>query len=795
MKYSKVLKQAVVVGILGTTLSTTILPQYSAVSANQIKAPLTKSSLTHLKLLEAKEKAISAPEFDVSNGWQVLDYNSDLNIALEDIALQGGHREGTGIQYATLNFANIGNSNFLAQRVIKMKKGNTYELNLLYGLRPVGKATGSISFNGTVKTEEGYDQSYKETVVATEDMDYTITAEFTSPKNTGIFMMVGYDSEADGGGIIEEATVKAPVVTTPEAGTSVITGEATDGNTVKAVDSKNNVLGETTVTADGTFTIDTVRELVYQEDVTLVQIDKDGNESKPTTVTVDDTIAPEKPTAEDIQLMEGISRGTAELESGIKVKSANGNVIGEGKSSKTDGVFEIKLDEAIALNDSILITATDAAGNESEATEVKVIDTLAPEAPEVNSITDQESQLSGNAMKANSEVTATINDQYFTATADADGEFVIDLGRTFEAGTMIDVTTKDTAGNTSPVTSVMVTSNKQTASPVVNTVGDSDKVLTGLAEKNAKIELSIEGATYKGTADDKGKFSINMNRTYKIGTQGTATANGISGKVSEPTTFDFVDNTAPDAPKVNLITDEDSTLSGDTEANAIVDVYMETPEEGKYRYQGVADSDGKYTIDLEQTFKANTKVSVTAKDAAGNVSETTLKKVMNSKELDIAMDSVTSQDEEITGVTSRPNTHYTFKIKNRVFEGVSDDKGEFTVYLPNRYEVGTAYTYSAKDDDNETEILSGIVLPRNATIKGASKDSKEIYGLGDPEAEVKVIITNKDNEVTEYTLQSDAEGNYAVALDVALAVGDEIQVIQTKFDIQGNTSYAFIGTR
>lgn len=786
MKYGK---QLVLMSILGTTLANVGLAPLAPVAAAENS---TKTSATK-KLAPLNERAISPIEFDVSQKWQVLDYQSDLNIPLGDIAEEGGSREGTGVKYATLNFSNIGNSHFKAQRVLKLKAGNTYKMKLLYGLRAYGKATGSISFNGQVFDAQASDAVFEETVVATEDQDYIITGEFNSPKNTGIFLMVGYDSEDADGGITEEATVEAPSVNVPEAGTTAITGKATTGNKVVAKDSKGEVIGEANA-ADGKYAIETTRALNYQEEVSVVQIDSMGNESKATTVIVDDTIAPEKPLAEDVQLTDRLAKGTAEKGSTVKIQAEDGTLLGEGQASKNDGAFSIELADTIKMGDVLSVTATNQAGNVSDSTSVKVVDTIAPQAPEVNSITDQETQLTGNAMKPNSEVIAQINDQYFTATADETGEFSIDLGKTFEAGTLIAVHTKDIAGNESPVTTVMVTSNKVTASPVVNPVGDSDLEVTGLSEKNASIVVSIAGATYKGKADEAGKFTIKMNTTYPKGTIGDAKANGISGKESKPTSFTIVDNTPPEIPTVNMILDTDSKLTGSTEANAAINAYFTTVDGEKSHYQVDADNQGNFDIDLEQTFKANTKVEVTATDQSANTSQTATKKVMNSAELDVSLDSLTSQDEEVTGETTRPNSKYTFKIKNRVFEGQSDENGKFTIYLPSTYEVGTKYTYSAKDIDNETEVHDGIVIPRNATIKGASKKSTRIFGLGDPSADVVVTITNAAGAVTKYEVKSDAEGNYETNLNTELALGDLIEVTQTKFDVEGNTSYVYIGT-
>ncbi|WP_308686568.1 Ig-like domain-containing protein, partial [Staphylococcus ureilyticus] len=59
--------------------------------------------------------------------------------------------------------------------------------------------------------------------------------------------------------------------------------------------------------------------------------------------------------------------------------------------------------------EEIVVTSTDKDGNTSEEATTTVVDTTAPEAPTVNEVTSEDTQISGTA-EAGSEVTITFPD-------------------------------------------------------------------------------------------------------------------------------------------------------------------------------------------------------------------------------------------------------------------------------------------------------------------------------------------------------------------------------------------------
>ena len=108
--------------------------------------------------------------------------------------------------------------------------------------------------------------------------------------------------------------------------------------------------------------------------------------------------------------------------------------------------------------DKVSVTATDAAGNKSGATEATVAkadDKTAPNAPVVNPVKVGDKAITGTA-EAGSTVEVTLPDgTKVSAKADKDGKFSIPVNG-LNAGDTVSVTATDESGNTSATTTVTV---------------------------------------------------------------------------------------------------------------------------------------------------------------------------------------------------------------------------------------------------------------------------------------------------------------------------------------------------
>ncbi|WP_281197427.1 Ig-like domain-containing protein, partial [Staphylococcus felis] len=134
-----------------------------------------------------------------------------------------------------------------------------------------------------------------------------------------------------------------------------------------------------------------------------------GNQSEATSTTVEDQTAPDAPTVDPVTSKATIITGTGEAGSTVTVTfpdgtTATGTVNGEGR-------YEVKIPDTAGLKggETIKVTLTDEAGNESEATSTTVEDQTAPDAPTVDPVTSKATIITGTG-EAGSTVTVTFPD-------------------------------------------------------------------------------------------------------------------------------------------------------------------------------------------------------------------------------------------------------------------------------------------------------------------------------------------------------------------------------------------------
>ncbi|MEH6908164.1 Ig-like domain-containing protein [Neobacillus drentensis] len=172
-----------------------------------------------------------------------------------------------------------------------------------------------------------------------------------------------------------------------------------------------------------------------------------------------DTTAPSVPVVKGVTDADLSIEGTTEA--GAKVVAhANGQEIGSATADQ-EGIFSISIAKQ-AAGVKITVTATDEAGNVSDAAEVIVSDVTAPAAPVINGgVNDNDLVIKGTA-ETGATVSAQVNGQEIgKATADAEGNYTMTIAKQ-SAGAKITVTATDKAGNVSFATEVTVQDEKVT---------------------------------------------------------------------------------------------------------------------------------------------------------------------------------------------------------------------------------------------------------------------------------------------------------------------------------------------
>ncbi|MFC0234003.1 Ig-like domain-containing protein [Vagococcus entomophilus] len=753
-------------------------------------------------MIQSKQqtRALAPADYDPSIGWEVENYTSNMGIDVSNIFLQAGQRPNTGIHYATVNFGNIGNSTFTAKRVFKLKAGKTYKMKFLYGTRTHMKgASGYVDFNGKkyiATSNPVIDGVHEETIVVQKDRDYVIRMQFDSPKRSGVFLMVGYDANDSNGGMDVSNTEPKPVVEVPEADTHNIKGTGQSGHTVKVFDSVNNQIGSTVVDSFGNFAIQTTRPLLWKEKLTLVQYDVVNNyASDAVTKVVEDTIAPVI-SVENIEYNRQVLTGKTEPNTKVIIEK-DGKKIQELTSNRNGDFTQTMKD--LKFKDKVTVYALDRANNKSEVKIAQVIDTIAPELPSLNKIMNTDKVLTGKTTEPNLKITVSIGSQTFTGVSDAEGNFTINLARTYVVGTKIFAYASDEAGNKSPTANISVASNEPTKAPVVNKVGDSDLHITGTAEARAKVMITLGADKYSVITGADGKYVMNLNNKYKAGTKGVASAVGLSGIASVEVNFTVVDNTAPEAPVIHDVTTKDTSISGEAEAGATVKIIVEDISTGSYHgYSGVADSNGNYQIEMGRTYLLNSQIEAVATDAAGNESQTANAKVVNSPlTIGLAEDEkITSQDNILNLEASRENcevtvTFVTGASNTDVYKGKTDGEGKVVFEFPGSngiiktYPAGTKFMYTIEDKTTgEKATGESVVMPRTPTLADGGyflvSGMNEIAGYADSKATVYLKIQNQDGkDSVEMSVNADENGKFVFQLPRPTKVGDVVTVYQS----------------
>ncbi|MEG9490803.1 Ig-like domain-containing protein [Mannheimia indoligenes] len=246
-------------------------------------------------------------------------------------------------------------------------------------VNPTGTAvTGKAEPGSTVKVT---DPTGKEIGSAKADDQGNFSVPLKPAQTNGEGLGVTATDKA--GNASPVANVTAPDTTKPAAPTELVgsedglsvTGKAEPGATVKIMDAQGTVLGSATAGPDGNFTAAISPKQNNGEPLKATATDKAGNLSPEAPFNAQDKTPP----ALESELNENGTAvvGTAEPGSIVKVKAPDGTVIGSATADPQTGKFEIEV--PATATEKVSVTATDAAGNESEGQEHTLPDLSKPD--------------------------------------------------------------------------------------------------------------------------------------------------------------------------------------------------------------------------------------------------------------------------------------------------------------------------------------------------------------------------------------------------------------------------------
>ncbi|WP_430790461.1 cell wall-binding repeat-containing protein [Virgibacillus flavescens] len=293
---------------------------------------------------------------------------------------------------------------------------------------------------------------------------------------------------------------------------------------------------------------------------------------------------------------------------------------GENVDSISSSDNEYKFTELKAASSyEMAVEAFDRSSNKSVQTVITAETKLTT--PVVNDVSDKDEMVTGTADPS---VDVKVSDGEKLIASDlseADGSFEVHIPKQI-AGKVLFVQSFNQDGNKSDKVQLTVEDVTEPSSPSVDEITDNSKIVSGEAEAGTSITVTGQDGTL-GTADvsNDGSFEVNISE-QTAGQKIEVIATDAAGNVSEPTVVIVSDATAPAKPEIEEVTDQSTEVTGSAEAGATITVSILEKEIGTTE----ADVDGKFALTISKR-KAGEELSVTATDAAGNISEPTIVKV------------------------------------------------------------------------------------------------------------------------------------------------------------------------
>ncbi|WP_227367826.1 Ig-like domain-containing protein [Halomonas sp. M20] len=466
-----------------------------------------------------------------------------------------------------------------------------------------------------------------------------------------------------------------PPVIDPTNG-EILTGSAEAGNAVNLTDSDGNHIATVVADRNGNWSYALDIPLEDSINFSATAIDAAGNISSPRTATVDVDLTDNLPPANPIILMsiDATDPVTGELGDGSSTNEGTPTLVGMAEATNivqvwanatmlgttqadSFGNWRFTLNNRLA-NGNISFTATsvDPEGNVSapSASYALIIDTDAPDAPTLDSLTDDTAPMTdelapdestndslpalGGTAEAGSTVTILANGSAIgTTTADEQGSWQFTPENTLsDGGYRFTVTATDAAGNVSnpsDIFELIVDTLAPTAPTLDPTNGTT---VSGTGEAGSTITLTDAAGSAIGDPvmiGTNGVWSVILAPPLVEGAVISAIASDSAGNTSDSVSA-VVDATRPEAPMftvsdditpvTGVLADGDSTndatptLTGSAESDSVITIFANGSEIGTAN----SDGDGNWTFTPDGAVsEGSVTFTATATDATGNVSD------------------------------------------------------------------------------------------------------------------------------------------------------------------------------
>ncbi|MEH7451252.1 Ig-like domain-containing protein [Gottfriedia acidiceleris] len=295
-------------------------------------------------------------------------------------------------------------------------------------------------------------------------------------------------------------------------------------------------------------------------------------------------------------------------------------------------------------------------------------------------------------------------------------------------------------------------------SPVVNEVTDSTVKISGTTDPFSTVMVNGKCESLgRDVADEKGNFSIAIEKKLKADTEVRVVATNTSGKFSEASILSVLDRTPPSVPSVNLVTNKASEITGKTEAGATINAVI-----GSKTFNATADVSGIFKI-IIPVQNIGTVISVTSTDTAHNQSKSQKLTVERVAPNIPVVNTVTNKSTTVTGVTEKAAT-VIVKAGSLSYSDIADSYGKFIVKIPTQ-NSSVEISITAKDAKGNISLPKKIqvkkVAPNVPVVNLINNKTSMVTGKTEKYAVVTVWIGTKS-----YTAKADSAGNFKVTIPI-----------------------------
>ncbi|MGE7273005.1 Ig-like domain-containing protein [Brevibacillus panacihumi] len=432
-----------------------------------------------------------------------------------------------------------------------------------------------------------------------------------------------------------------------------------------------------------------------------------------------------------------IVKGTAEAGSRIRIKKGNDEI--NSLLVKDDGRFEIKLNVAQAVGETLSVTAEDADSPEniSPIARVVVTDGTPAAMPVVQEpVNPTDSAINGTAV-AGSQVVVRIGSKIINSGfADTNGDFSLPVSTPLKAGTKLSITATDNDGKVSKAKVVKVQGTDSSNPDVpdgISVISDSttnQTIITGMAEAGTTVK--VKNGTNEKTANvaDDGTFVINIPSTSISSSTFSITTTDESGNISNPSVEVIVPIITTDVYNTNTI------ITGTAEPFSTVTVKKGATVLGN---PARANGNGKFDAEIPSPIIGD-NLTVTSVNSKGNVSYSKKVEVKPKNTFTLTLTNLDTGDivlEEENILTDKDVLSSEYVLYN-VKAGLSNSVLEQDA----TYEMQVSYKTQRQDTNNLSSIVNDVNVQNHRyqfVYRSANKPRfGKVTNVSDPNVDIPV---------------------------------------------------------